>query len=417
VPAGPITNPVTKEKIVKVFVAVPCYDKKVFAPTVQSLMNAMQAMLLMEIPFEFKFEVGCPYVSMARNNLTRAFMASECTDMVFIDADVNFPATAFRDLLNSPEEVIGGAYPKKQDNLEFAVRLKTDADHHPINHNGVLLADSLATGFLKITRSVIEQMQAAYPELEYKDGITGKSTYDFFGTFVKDGRWFGDDYGFCHLWEKLGGEMWCLPNITFGHSGGRSYEGNFQEFLMDGTRKFMDLPEAVKRANCVDGYMTLDELVWLYEQATRMGSVIEIGSWKGRSTTVLLEGCPGTVVAVDNWTGHDPSSNGVLEDHAAKTDVFAEFQVNVGAYANLTVCRGDSKEMSGHLPSVDMVFIDAEHTYEGCKSDIEGYASKAKRLVCGHDYSPAWPGVMQAVNEVFGTRVKTAGSIWYVELF
>lgn len=403
----------------KVFVAVPCYDKKVYAPTAQSLMNAMQAMQLMDVPFEFKFEVGCPYVTMARNNLVRAFMESECTDLVFIDADLGFSATAFRDLINSPEEVIGGAYPKKQDELEFAVRLKTDSDHHPINHNGVLLADALATGFMKIKKSVFERMRDAYPELKYQDGVTGKMTYDFFGTFVKNGRWYGDDYGFCHLWEEIGGEMWCMPNIQFTHIGSRNHDGNFHNYLMNGTRLFMEMPDGVRKASAIDGFMTIEELTWLYNQACKMDSIAELGSWKGRSTTALLEGCKGPVYSIDNWTGHDPSSNGSLEDHAAKVDVFDEFSANTRGYDNLVVRRGATTDPDLYLsqPHVDMVFIDAEHTYEGCKKDIDNWITSAKKLICGHDYSPAWPGVMQAVNETFGHHVQTVGTIWYVEIF
>jgi hypothetical protein len=62
-----------------------------------------------------------------------------------------------------------------------------------------------------------------------------------------------------------------------------------------------------------------------------------------------------------------------------------------------------------------MVFIDAEHTYEGCKADIAAWLPKAQRLICGHDYSPEWPGVMQAVKEMIGP-VRTVGTIWYKEL-
>ena len=43
------------------------------------------------------------------------------------------------------------------------------------------------------------------------------------------------------------------------------------------------------------------ELEWLYKAAKRMKSIVEIGSWQGRSTYVLLSGCQGPVMAVDKW--------------------------------------------------------------------------------------------------------------------
>ena len=61
----------------------------------------------------------------------------------------------------------------------------------------------------------------------------------------------------------------------------------------------MDNP--VERAKGYQGWMYPEELEWLYEAAKRMNSIVEIGSWQGRSTYVLLSGCRGPVVAVDKW--------------------------------------------------------------------------------------------------------------------
>jgi len=215
----------------KLFVAIPCYDKKVFVPCAQSLMNAIQWLLKNNVESHFKFEVGLPYVDMARNNLVRAFLESDCTDMVFVDADLGFAEEAFRDLALSNEAVIGGAYPKKQEKEGYAVLLQTDERHFIIEKNGVLEAEGLPTGFLKIKRTVFEQIIAAHPELAYKDAITEKVTYNFFGNYVKDGRWYGDDFGFCKLWNDLGGKCYVLPNITFIHCGMKNYEGNIWEYL------------------------------------------------------------------------------------------------------------------------------------------------------------------------------------------
>ena len=217
----------------KIFVAVPCFDKKVFVPCVQGLMNATQVFLWNKIQFEVKFEVGLPYVSMARNNLVRAFMESNFTDLVFIDTDLGFPPAAFRDLIYSPEDVVAGVYPKKQNTEMYPVLLKTDEQGHPVVENGLLLASGLPTGFMKIRRQVFEKLGAAHPELAYVDALSGKTTYNFFGTFVRDGRWYGDDYGFCALWNDLGGKCYALPDITFVHCGGRNFEGNFHQHLLN----------------------------------------------------------------------------------------------------------------------------------------------------------------------------------------
>ena len=395
----------------KIFIAVPTHDKKIFCNCHQALMNAMQVMLACNVPFSFCYEVGLPYISMARNNLVRKFMASDCTHIVFIDADVGFAPGAFHDLIIAKEDVIGGAYPKKQDSEEYAVRLKKGDDGNVIFSNGVLMAEGLATGFLKISREAISKMQAAYPEMVYNDGISNQQTYNFFGEFTVGDRMFYDDFGFCHLWSQCGGEMWVLPNITFTHAGSRDYRGNLHEYLA------RPRPDAIVKAMKVDGFMTEDELTWLYETAQTMDSVAEIGSWKGRSTTVLLEGCDGLVTAVDNWTGHDPSCNGYLEATAAVEDVYETFCQNVRGYRNLIIERGDSVDNAAKIndKTVDFVFIDAEHTYEGCKADIEAWLPKARKMIAIHDFNQSWPGVMAAVTEKFGI-VKTIGSIAYIKL-
>jgi hypothetical protein len=394
----------------KIFIAVPSHDKKIFCNCHQSLMNALQVLIKCDIPFSFCYEVGLPYISMARNNLLRKFMQSDCTHMVFIDSDIGFAPGAFHDLIISKEDVIGGAYPKKQDSEEYACRLKKNEAGELIFHDGVIMAEGLATGFLKISRNAVELMQTAYPELTYTDGVSNQTTYNFFGEFKVGDRIFYDDYGFCHLWEKCGGSMWVLPNIAFTHAGSRDFKGNFHEFLV------RPRPDAILKALKVDGFMTEEELTWLYETAKKMDNVVEVGSWKGRSTTALLEGCRGTVTAVDNWTGHDPSSNGILESTVAEEDVFGIFVDNTQDYKNLDIIKGNSAESVERFDGmVDMVFIDAEHTYEGCKGDLEAWLPKVRKIIAFHDFTPSWPGVMKAVNEKFGV-VKTVGSIAYVEV-
>lgn len=53
--------------------------------------------------------------------------------------------------------------------------------------------------------------------------------------------------------------------------------------------------------------------------------------------------------------------------------------------------------------SLDFVFIDANHKYPSVVQDIAAWRPKIKPggLICGHDYSQDYPGVMLAVCEAF----------------
>jgi len=53
--------------------------------------------------------------------------------------------------------------------------------------------------------------------------------------------------------------------------------------------------------------------------------------------------------------------------------------------------------------SLDLVFIDGDHSYEAARRDIDIWCMKLKQghgsIICGHDYSSQFPGVIKAVDE------------------
>lgn len=159
--------------------------------------------------------------------------------------------------------------------------------------------------------------------------------------------------------------------------------------------------------------MTDDEMGFLFEKSQEMESVVEVGCWKGRSMHAILSGCKGEVYAVDHFLGSQFERD---SDHQEATEniVYDQFMKNVGMFENLVVMRMDSFEASKKFKgSADMVFIDAGHTYEEVKADIEAWLPKTKKLICGHDYN--WEGVNKAVNELLG-EIRTVGSIWFKEI-
>ena len=163
----------------------------------------------------------------------------------------------------------------------------------------------------------------------------------------------------------------------------------------------------------IPGWMSESELRWLHDTASQMASVVEIGSFQGRSTFALLQGCKGPVYAVDPWTD-------VLKQGQDNFEVF-KFNLltrNPMAVARLHPLRMPSAEAVAGTPDVDMVFIDGDHVYEAVALDIALWLRKARKLICGHDFGdPAWPGVTKAVRERFGaTAINPVGAIWSVPM-
>lgn len=181
---------------------------------------------------------------------------------------------------------------------------------------------------------------------------------------------------------------------------------------------------SIDRALTIAGWMSAGELRWLAERARVSHLVVEVGSWKGRSTRALGENCPrGTVFAVDTWYGQvDPTTHVNRELLArGRAAIFAEFLVNVGDL--ITVGRVIPVEarsvpaaaafMRTHGPGAfDFVFLDGEHGYEGVRDDIAAYLPLVRPggIISGHDFPK--PGVHRAVLERFG-QVATEGSIWW----
>lgn len=172
-----------------------------------------------------------------------------------------------------------------------------------------------------------------------------------------------------------------------------------------------------KCAEEIDGWMSVDELAWLRSTAAMSQSVVEIGSWKGRSTWALCESCPGPVHAVDHWAGSKDGNKGAF-DELNYIDVHALFLANVGHFPNLQVHKMKSRAFA-KLPSsprfVDMVFIDGDHSYGAVMGDLRDWGPRTTKYLCGHDLS--WKGVRQALDEYAPGRWQhTVGDIWMIRM-
>lgn len=177
-------------------------------------------------------------------------------------------------------------------------------------------------------------------------------------------------------------------------------------------RKRIRFGKALEEAGRIEGWMNPRELAWLSLHASQMGSVVEIGSWKGRSTYAIASGCKGPVYAVDTFAGSPSEPEHQKQVATAGGSVFGEFQRNTKGFQNLRTHEKTSIEAAKQVPDADMVFIDAEHTYEAVKVDLEAWRPKTKKLICGHDATS--PEVMRAVQEVLGeVQIEPQTSIWY----
>lgn len=161
----------------------------------------------------------------------------------------------------------------------------------------------------------------------------------------------------------------------------------------------------------IHGWMSEKELRWLYEQAQQMDTIAEIGSWRGRSTDALLQGCNGEVWAIDHWKGSIDERNAQHKD-AVTMDIFKEFVENVGHHENLKILHIDHRLAANAFPyeCVDMVFIDGCHKKEEARQDILDWLPKTSKLLCGHDFRQA--KIDEIAEEEGFDIVEVVDSIW-----
>lgn len=134
------------------------------------------------------------------------------------------------------------------------------------------------------------------------------------------------------------------------------------------------------------------------------GEIVEIGSFKGKSTIALGLGSKWisekkrTIYAIDPFI-----SNGYYRDY------FNEFQKNILNYrlANyVTPIKKFSHEAIQDCPeNISALFVDGDHSYSGVKRDVELYAPRVVPggFIAFHDYT-VYPDVRRAVDELCESR-------------
>lgn len=121
----------------------------------------------------------------------------------------------------------------------------------------------------------------------------------------------------------------------------------------------------------IDGWQAdaeADLLIEYASKAPRNGTIVEIGSWKGKSTLCLLKGAKRSkvrVVAIDTFRGS--------EEHG-DVDTYSEFNNNINKYTeykNIEVIRKTSENANEDWHgAISLLFIDGSHEYEDVKKDF-----------------------------------------------
>jgi hypothetical protein len=171
-----------------------------------------------------------------------------------------------------------------------------------------------------------------------------------------------------------------------------------------------------------------DNLGWLADGAQELLArelsagtqlVVELGAWLGLSTRFLADHAPhARVVTIDHWQGN--------RQHQERADwkamlpkLYRTFLALSWNYRDriiplkMTTTEG-LKTVASYGLSPELIYIDAEHSYEAVRADLElAYELFPKAVLAGDDYEDA--GVQEAVHRFAREHrfeVEAVGSNW-----
>jgi predicted O-methyltransferase YrrM len=171
----------------------------------------------------------------------------------------------------------------------------------------------------------------------------------------------------------------------------------------------------------VEGWMSPDQARRLYDAASRVvapGTIVEIGSFRGRSAIVLASAAaPGVeVVAIDPHAGNDRGPQEIEGFEAEAADDHAVFRANLahaGVADRVRHVRAFSDaahaEVSGTFA---VVYVDGAHRYAPARADIRDWGARVEPggTLLIHDSFSSVGVTMAIVRELVpGSRFRYVG--------
>jgi hypothetical protein len=247
----------------KLFVATPMYGGMAHGLYVKSCLDLQNVMSKYGVETKFSFLFNESLITRARNYLVDEFLRSGFTHLLFIDSDIHYQPQDIVALMALDKDVIGGPYPKKSINWgNVAQAARNNPNLEPKELEGLvgeyvfnvvkgtqqfqvtepLEVLEIGTGHMMVKRQVFEKMQESFPNIKYKPDHVGQANFDgsryihaYFDTVIdtKDSitgggteRYLSEDYMFCQMWRKIGGQIFLCPWMKTQHIGTYAFTGD-----------------------------------------------------------------------------------------------------------------------------------------------------------------------------------------------
>ena len=131
---------------------------------------------------------------------------------------------------------------------------------------------------------------------------------------------------------------------------------------------------------------------------------VELGAAEGLFSRDMLNWGIKKLYTVDLWESVPDRAGDIASPQQWHNDNYKNAKKLLAPFGDRSeILRGYTTAMAGFVGdlSCDLVYIDADHSYQGVRSDVDSWWPKVKvgGVMAFHDYEMTHYGVKQAVNE------------------
>lgn len=211
--------------------AIPAYDGRLNINAAFTIAQLAMATKQYGFTMELAHISGSSIITRARNLLVSRFRASDCTDLLFVDSDINFKVDDVLRLLalSSDKDVVAGAYPRRGGALSYFTDIDYGENGELVFVDGLLRVKRVGTGFMLIRRHVIDALVARHPEWRYYVDTEKTHHYSVFDFMTTPDGYIGEDYLFCDRVREQGFNVYLDPDVNLGHYGNQEFTGDFRK--------------------------------------------------------------------------------------------------------------------------------------------------------------------------------------------